>query len=216
VNDPGRASETSEDDGAAGAPAPGDGRVRRGERTRASIVNALLDLITSGELEPTSQLIADTAGVSVRSIFQHFADLEELYGALAQAQADRTTELFGALETEGDLDTRLSHLVSHRAKLYESIAAVRHAIGNRARHSPALAARLARVDELLRAQLGRQFEDELAGCDATLHARTLDTLDLLWSFEAWDRLRNAQGLDVDSASAVLEAVTRQLLPPRQA
>lgn len=188
-----------------------DGRVRRGERTRASIVGALLDLITSGELQPTSQRIADTAGVSVRSIFQHFADLEELYGALAQAQAERTAELFGALVTEGDFDTRLDDLVAHRCRLYESIAAVRHAIGDRARHSPALARRLEYVDQQLRSQLERHFDEELRDTDPVARSRSLDTLDLLWSFEAWDRLRNAQGLGVDEASEVLAAATRQVL-----
>ena len=56
-----------------------DGRRARGLRTRDAIVSALLELIAEGDIAPTAQRIADRARVSVRSVYQHFVDVEGLY-----------------------------------------------------------------------------------------------------------------------------------------
>lgn len=190
-----------------------DGRVQRGERTRVAIVESLLGLLNAGSATPTAQQIADAAGVSVRSVFQHFEDFEELYGDLAEAQAEHTRELFDALSSDGDRATRIRHLSTHRSTLFEHIAPVRHAIGTRARGSVSLARRLDDVDELLRTQVGQQFAPELAARRGAQRRDLLDVLDLLWSFESWDRLRTSQGLSATAAAATLERTTARLLEP---
>ena len=58
-----------------------DGRIVRGLRTRQSLIQATLDLIQAGDVEPTSAAIATIAGVSSRALFQHFTSLAELYAA---------------------------------------------------------------------------------------------------------------------------------------
>ena len=61
-----------------------DGRVLRGERNRDAIVDALLELLAEGETSPSSREIAQRAGVSLRTVFQHFDDIDTLYAAVAQ------------------------------------------------------------------------------------------------------------------------------------
>ncbi len=134
-----------------------DGRVARGERTRAAIVQALLDLLVEGDPTPTTAQIAERAGVSVRSLFGHFADTEALYRDLAREQAVRVTPLVEALERTGTLPQRIDALVAQRAELFETIAPVRHAIGTRAGRSEALQARLGEVAMVLRDQVSHQF-----------------------------------------------------------
>ena len=56
-----------------------DGRIVRGLRTRQSLIQATLDLIQAGDVEPTSAAIATIAGVSSRALFQHFTSLADLY-----------------------------------------------------------------------------------------------------------------------------------------
>lgn len=185
--------------------------MQRGERTRAAIVQALLGLLNDGQATPTAQQIADAAGVSVRSVFQHFEDFEELYGDLAQAQAAQTQELFDALTTDGDQATRIRHLAAQRSRLFERISPVRHAIGTRARSSASLARRLEDVAVLLRGQIEQQFAEELRARRGVERRDLLEALDLLWSFESWDRLRSAQGLSVTAAAATLERTTARLL-----
>ena len=78
-----------------------DGRTLRGERTRSAIVEALIGLLHDGEERPTAKQIAQRAGVSVRSIFQHFDDLEGLYADLVKVQAARVEPLVEAMEHGG-------------------------------------------------------------------------------------------------------------------
>jgi AcrR family transcriptional regulator len=58
-----------------------DGRIVRGLRTRQGLIQATLDLIQAGDVEPTSAAIATIAGVSSRALFQHFTNLADLYAA---------------------------------------------------------------------------------------------------------------------------------------
>jgi len=188
--------------------------VLRGERTRTAIVDALLDLLNDGVVDPTSQLIADRAGVSVRSVFQHFEDMESLYADMARAQGDRTRELFETLVDSGSLVERIDQLGVQRSLLFEHIAPVRNSLGTRVRTSPALRRRLDETGALLRAQVERQFAEEFGHLEqpaATGRRSVIETLDLLWSFESWERLRSEQELSVDEAAATLRAATLRLL-----
>ncbi|HTN99255.1 MAG TPA: TetR/AcrR family transcriptional regulator [Microthrixaceae bacterium] len=218
-------------------PTPTDGRVRRGIRTHSRIVESLLDLINEGSLEPTAHQIATAAGVSVRTIFQHFSDMEALYGDLVHAQTVRFTPLFESLRTEGDFQTRLSALGVQRRELYELITPIRRVIRGRGISSPVVTERLETVSVALRDQVLTQFAAELdseptsdrptdaAGgsdpaedgeglsLDSASKSQMAEVLDLLWSFESWDRLRSAQSLSARQAEALLVTVTGSLLGP---
>ena len=50
---------------------PTDGRIQRSERSRETIVQAMLDLIGEGTLSPTAQQVAVRADVGVRTVFRH-------------------------------------------------------------------------------------------------------------------------------------------------
>src|SRR5690606_27488921 len=70
-----------------------DGRLTRAARTRASVVEALLTLNDEGNLRPTARDIATKAGVSLRSLYVHFDDLEALFLAASRRQGERLAEL---------------------------------------------------------------------------------------------------------------------------
>ncbi len=183
-----------------------DGRVLRGARTRQRIIEALLDLIHDGTPAPTTAQIAEQAGTSVRSVFQHFDDLEALYAGLVAEQAERVAPLLRAPRRDGSVEERIDALVEHRERLYEHISPVRHAIGTRAGCSPVLRVRLDELSSVLRRQVARQFDAEIAEPGTASSPAMLDAIDLVTSFEAWDRLRVAQGLDPRGASATMRAV----------
>jgi AcrR family transcriptional regulator len=188
-----------------------DGRVLRGARTRDSIVQALLDLLNDGVPTPTAAQIADRAGVSVRSVFQHFSDMEALYADLAAEQRERVAPLLGGLRRPDTLPERIAAIVAQRSELFETITPVRHAIGSRASESLALQARLAELSTALREQVAQQFSDELGALAARPRRSLLDAIDLLTSFEAWDRLRMVQLLDRRDAERTLSDALRSLL-----
>ena len=113
---------------ATAAPAPAlDGRVARSQRTRLAVVDALLDLIEDGDLRPTGPRIAARAGVSLRSIFQHFPDLEALFAAAASHYYEQLVELVTPLNPDGLLTDRIDALVGQRARVLEAITPVSRA-----------------------------------------------------------------------------------------
>ena len=66
-----------------------DGRTVRGQRTRQALVDALFALLDDGRAASHGERIAQRAGVSERSVFQHFPDREALFEAVARQQWER-------------------------------------------------------------------------------------------------------------------------------
>src|SRR5215472_12649421 len=97
-----------------------DGRVTRGERNRDAIVDALLASYESGTLRPSVPEVAARAGVSVRSVHNHFADVEALRAEVAERQWQRHASLLGPA---GGID----ELVEQRAAFFEAVTPVRRA-----------------------------------------------------------------------------------------
>jgi TetR/AcrR family transcriptional regulator of autoinduction and epiphytic fitness len=185
-----------------------DGRVLRGARNREAIVDALLALYGAGALRPTAQQVAERAGVAPRSVYHHFADMEGLVAEVSARQAREHGHLMEAPDVDGSLEDRAAALVARRADLFESVAPVRRAALIEAHRSPTVRRNLAALSRRLRAQLEALFAPELRGRS---RAPMLDALDLLTSWEAWDRLRSQQGLDVARAQRVLATTITTLL-----
>src|SRR5213595_667490 len=104
-----------------------DGRTARARRTRAAVVDALLQLIDEGDLRPTAPRIAERAKVSVRSVFQHFDDLEGLYAAVADAMMERLSHLVMSVDPSLPVARRIREVVHQRSVLLEAITPVRRA-----------------------------------------------------------------------------------------
>jgi TetR/AcrR family transcriptional regulator, regulator of autoinduction and epiphytic fitness len=185
-----------------------DGRVRRGERNRDAIVDALLELFEEGEPSPTSRQIAERAGVSLRTVFQHFDDMEALCAAVSQRQIDRIWSNLDPLPgSDAPLDDRLDALVAQRAHLFEMIAPTRRAAVNALSASPTLMRGFARSEAFLRRQIIELFAAELAPDDADRIA----ALDFAASWEAWEGLRRSSRRSVESASRIMRLMLSQLL-----
>ena len=71
-----------------------DGRRARRHRSRDLAVDALLDLLNEGVVRPTAQQVAERSGVSLRSIFRIFDDVESLNAAACARQVTRVRHLF--------------------------------------------------------------------------------------------------------------------------
>jgi AcrR family transcriptional regulator len=179
-----------------------DGRHRRSLRSREAVVDALLDLLAETGDSPSAQAVAERAEVSLRTVFRHFDDVDSLFAAAVAQQIERVGALFEPLPAAGDLRTRLAALVDHRAQLFEQIAPVRRAALRRDGHD-AIAAWLARSNALLRQQVTMQLAAELDGVSDAVRERTVEALDVMTGFQAWDSMRRDQRLDVDAAKAVV-------------
>ncbi|CAN7153443.1 hypothetical protein LJR164_000122 [Phenylobacterium sp. LjRoot164] len=66
-----------------------DGRRERAVASRARILEAMVDLIQAGEVQPSAEAVAVRAGVGVRTVFRLFNDVEGLHRGLQQVMDER-------------------------------------------------------------------------------------------------------------------------------
>jgi TetR/AcrR family transcriptional regulator of autoinduction and epiphytic fitness len=179
-----------------------DGRTRRGERNREAIIDALLTCYGDGILRPSVQEVADRAGVSARSVHNHFDDVEALRAEVAQRQWERCKPFAVNLDTTRPVAERIDQLVALRSALFEEVTPVRRAALLVVDESPTIATNLGHLDRALRRQLERAFDVE---------PDVLDAIDALASWDAWNRLRRAQGCSVARARRILTATISTLI-----
>jgi AcrR family transcriptional regulator len=187
----------------------------RSAATRAKVVEAMLQLLEAGEPRPTAPRIAALAGVSLRSVFQHFADLEALFAAAADRQTERLAALLQPLPTSGSVAERAAALAAQRARVYEVAAPVRRAALLQEPHSAEIARRLGAFRAAMRNDVARLFTAELRPMPAGARRELVAALAAATSFSMWNTLRSHQGLSAAAARAVVARTLRALLlPPR--
>src|ERR1700687_1824773 len=183
-----------------------DGRVRRSRRSGQAIVEALIELVGEGILEPTAQQVAERAGVGLRTVFRRFSDMESLFAEMdKRLQADALPLLVGG-QPRGDLAERARAIVRQRVRFFERIAPYKRSGNLKRWRSPFLRDRDARLVRGLRTDL-RRWLPELRRAPAGI----ADALDLATSFEAWDRLRTGQRLGRERARAAVEQMVVALV-----
>ncbi|HWW52704.1 MAG TPA: TetR/AcrR family transcriptional regulator [Acidimicrobiales bacterium] len=193
------------------APPLVDGRTARAERTRDAVVDALLALIAEGDLRPTGARIAERAGVSLRSVFQHFDDLEALLAAAVTRQTSRITELMEPLPREGPLSNRVRALVDQRAEVYEFITPTRRAAMLQEPFSPTLSSGRELLARSSAAQIADVFRNELARLDAGERREVAAALAAATAWELWEQLRSRQHLAIPTAKRVMGRTVTALL-----
>jgi TetR/AcrR family transcriptional regulator of autoinduction and epiphytic fitness len=187
-----------------------DGRIARGERTREAIVAAHTALLREGVLKPTGKLIAERAGISVRTLWLNFKDLEAVMTASVSYWLAADAELRRPIDGSLPLDRRIAEFVQQRVEQLEHLAPAARSAALGEPFSPALqASRRAHVERLT-ADLRRVFSDRLDASAGSEDA-TLLHLYVVTSWPSWAILRDDLGLDVDAAAAVMQQSVRAAL-----
>ena len=192
-----------------------DGRVVRGLRTRHSLIQATLDLIQAGDVEPTSAAIATIAGVSSRALFQHFTSLADLYAAAFDLAVSRAFDRTRPVDGSTPLSDRIDLLVADRSELFEEWLPVWH-FAERVRSAvPAVGLGITQLRKLLRERLAAWFATELGNLEPASHALVLDSLDLAFGLDSWMNMREQLRLSPAHASRTwrftAEAIVLQAL-----
>jgi AcrR family transcriptional regulator len=190
-----------------------DGRVARGQRTRRNVAEALMELLREGDPEPTARAVAQRAGVSLRLVFHHFTEMDDLYHYVAALQLRRQWSEMPHISTKLALATRLERTVTHRAALYEDISPIRRALVRRMPSSKGVTATIAAADGLLLENLKETFAPELSAFVAGSSFEVLEAIDVASSWEAWERLRTVSLLQIRSAKRVMTRMLESLCTP---
>src|SRR5262245_37044824 len=91
-----------------------DGRNRRAAETRRKIIEAARAMIDETSEAPTVVVVARRADVSVRSVFQHFKDVQSLFVTVVDNVRD-TLDVPPATARDLPLDGRVAGVVGNLA-----------------------------------------------------------------------------------------------------
>lgn len=183
-----------------------DRRLARGEETRRRLAEAMIALLEDGSAQPAAREIAERAGVSLRLVFHHFEDMEQLLRSAVAVQVERHWSRLRPVEPDLPRAERIDRIIRQRETLYEAIAPVRRAAARMEDGSPTLTAELDHARTELRYGLKACFASETAG-DPTL----IDALEIATSWETWEQLRRRMALGRAATRKVMVRMVESLL-----
>lgn len=189
-----------------------DGRRQRRDRNRDAVVRALLSLYNEGNLDPSTEEIATRSGVSARSLFRYFDDVNDLcQAAIEQLRLDNAHLFPVQASPDMPFDERLAAVAQQRCELFEAVESAAIVSRLRAPFQLVVAEGLTSGRAYLRKQLQTLFAPELAAMTPSLAAARLAAADVATSFESWRLLRDDQHLTRPKATAVFAEALAALL-----
>jgi TetR/AcrR family transcriptional regulator, regulator of autoinduction and epiphytic fitness len=188
-----------------------DGRHARSARSKDHVVQAILELLREGSLRPSAQEIAARAGVSERTVFRHYADLDQLFAAAVAQQGRQIAPLLDLPPTAGPRPQRVAELVRRRARLFEEVTPVRRAAVRHAPFQAVVRQGLEQLHGVLRGQLETVFADEMDRVPPEQRRELVECVDVATSWAVWETLRADQGLGPGRAASAVERTVTSLL-----
>lgn len=180
-----------------------DGRRQRGEQNRQAIIDAALALIAEGCLAPTAQLISERAGITIRSLFRHFPDMESLFAAANTEVRSRAVGTFTGGDHQGSLEERARLALKRYCDGYQQEQNLILMTKAQSWRYKVLRENYASLQEDLRRNLEAWIPEIRKSSDSEL-----EFLHAVTSFEMWHRLRENQGL---SQTEVVEIMVDELV-----
>lgn len=189
-----------------------DGRNRRAIETRRKVIAAAKAMITETSTAPTVVAVAKRADVSVRSVFQHFGDVESLFVTVMDAVRQDIVVPPPTLASR-PLSQRISSVVQNLAEIFDKIVPLRVAAGQFAGH-PALIERGLTSKQELRAATFEAFAPEFGVLAEQAREELADAIGAALSLDAWIVLRRRDGLSFERATAVWRLTLTALMAHR--
>jgi AcrR family transcriptional regulator len=194
-----------------GGTGPSDGRAARSARSRRAIVDAMRALHAEGDLHPTAQRIAERAGVSLRTVWQQFADMEALLVEAIRRDHEILLTLITPIAPDQPLGARVAQFVSQRSQIMEQMSPSWRAARIQAPFSEHLRRDKDYTLTLAKAELDTVFAPELSQLAPQQRQELRERLHAvsIWAF--WESLRTDLGLPPEQASRLLGATFGALL-----
>jgi TetR/AcrR family transcriptional regulator of autoinduction and epiphytic fitness len=188
-----------------------DGRLARSVRTRTAVIDALLQLYEEGDLSPTAVRVAGRAGVALRTVYGHFADMESLYAEAGQRELSRLVEISRPIPPELPYEERVRQFAANRRVVLEWLLPIMRAAAMREQGSPQLQRNRDRFVALGDAEVRQVFAAELATLPARRQVDLVHALHMVAGGPAWVALRVDRGLGPEDAGRLLHEVLAAVL-----
>ncbi len=189
-----------------------DGRNRRAAETRRKVIAAAKAMIAETSVAPTVVAVAKRADVSVRSVFQHFGDVESLFVTVMDA-VRQDIVVPPPTPSSRPLSQRIASVVQNLAEIFDKIVPLRVAAGQFAGH-PAMIERGLSSKRELRAATFEAFAPEFGVLSEQAREELADAIGAALSLDAWIVLRRRDGLSFERATAVWRLTLTALLAHR--
>jgi TetR/AcrR family transcriptional regulator, regulator of autoinduction and epiphytic fitness len=190
---------------------PADGRAARSHRTRRAILDAMRALHAEGDLRPTVPRIAARAGVSLRTVWQQFADREALLIEAVRRDREIQRSLVSRIDPDQALAARVDAFIRQRTRVFEEMTPTWRAARVHHPFSDELQRDRKRRNSGARAEVEQVFAPELSTLLPEPRERLVDALHAisLWSF--WESLRIDLELSPFGAQEILRNTFTALL-----
>jgi TetR/AcrR family transcriptional regulator of autoinduction and epiphytic fitness len=192
-----------------------DGRRHRAALTRQRIVDAAIALPREGNFRASLQEISDRAGVSLRTVFEHFPERDLLTRAVLNqlTHFDRADPPPPDLLKPEKLNERIALFLDSRVARLEKITPHRQVSNGWIASWPLLQRHRVKVRALYRRIVEAWFVPELARLQGEHRERMTVGVASLVDWEMWWSLRAYPERTVAEAKAILHLMLKQILLP---
>jgi AcrR family transcriptional regulator len=193
-----------------------DGRRQRTQITRANIVNAAISLQNEGNMRPSMQQIAERAGVSLRTAFQHFPEKHQLTHAVLDelTRLNRIDPPPPELAIHSALDARMKRFLEIRCRQLEALTPHRRAANSMIATSKILQEHRIKVRQRYRNVAESWFAAELDALSDASRKKWVVAVAALVDWEMWQSLRTYPNRSVaecrELLALLLEAALKQM------
>jgi AcrR family transcriptional regulator len=189
-----------------------DGRVERTAATRRKILSVTRELILAGTIDPTASEIADMAGITTRTLFRHFPDMEALHRSFIEDTDASASLVMDEPFPEGISEPKrdqwqhlLGVIIDRRVRVYESLLPL-YISTIWSRYRAAVPDSIQRQGIARRRKRLKDVLPEAMMKDPIL----FEALDGVLSIEYWISLRRDQRLSVARATRVVRMAVEKL------
>ncbi|MDT0596459.1 TetR/AcrR family transcriptional regulator [Glaciecola petra] len=176
-----------------------DGRFERSKRNRQSIIDAMIKLIGEGIYIPTAQQVADEAGITIRTVFRHFSEMDLLYKEIDDFCKPTYEKLFIFEEFSESLNDRVHELIDACINAYVELFHLEKATHVLMWRSEVIQSTYKRNQILIRKTL-LKILPELKDSQKPY---AIEIADAITSFEYFERLYSFQDLSVEDCKTIL-------------
>ncbi|MCP3915721.1 MAG: TetR/AcrR family transcriptional regulator [bacterium] len=180
-------SETAEStsDGFQGTPAS--------TRRRVRAIDAFIDLVLEGNLPPTTEQVAERAGISMATLFRYFENLNVMRRDAALRMLERFPLLHVSDVGKGPLRERIERFVVIRVALWEKVHLLARLQRSIVLQDPDAAQMVDFVRGVMADEVREHFAPELRRLTAARRDDAVALIASLTSVESWEQFRHAYG-----------------------
>jgi AcrR family transcriptional regulator len=168
-------------------------RTPASNRRRVCAIDAFIDLVLEGNLPPTTEQVAERAGISMATLFRYFENLNVMRRDAAIRMLERFPLLHVSDVGEGPLRERIERFAGTRVALWEKVHLLAQLQRSIVLQDPDAAQMVDFIRGVMADEVRQHFAPELRGLTTAQRDDAVALVASLTSVESWEQFRNTYG-----------------------